>query len=180
MSKLMIKDARLAFPDLFVADATFNKFGAQLIITPGSESEAAIEAAMLEAAKGKWGEKGEANLKQMRLQNKLCLTDGDAKAQYEGFAGNMALSSTNTMRPTVVNRDRTPLTSADGVIYSGCYVNASVEIWAQDHKTYGKRINCSLRGIQFNRDGEAFSGGGAAEVDEFDQLESGSDADDFM
>jgi hypothetical protein len=48
-------------------------------------------------------------------------------------------------------------------------VNASIELWCQDNN-YGKRINASLRGVQFLKDGEAFAGGGVANADEFDDL----------
>lgn len=183
MSKLILKDVRLAFPELFVAKAVnagdTPRFGAQLIVTPGSDTDAAINAAMTEVANAKWGTQAEATLKTLRIKNKVCYVDGDTKAEYAGFEGNMALSAGNTVRPTIVGRNRAPITEADGIIYSGCYVNAIVEIWAQENK-HGKRINCSLRGIQFSHDGEAFTGGGVASADEFDELTGGTDADDFM
>ena len=74
--------------------------------------------------------------------------------------------------------DRSPLTEADGVIYAGCYVNASIEFWAQDNN-FGKRINAQLRGVQFNGDGDAFSAGRPADADEFEEVSSGTDAGDF-
>ena len=40
-------------------------------------------------------------------------------------------------------------------------MNAIVELWAQDNN-YGKRINASLAGVQFAKDGEAFAGGTVA------------------
>ena len=49
------------------------------------------------------------------------------------------------------------------------YVNGSIELWCQDN-AYGKRINATLRGVQFLKDGEAFAGGGSASADEFDDL----------
>ena len=48
-------------------------------------------------------------------------------------------------------------------IYSGCMVNMVVQLWAQDHPEYGKRINANLKAIQFFEHGPAFSG--AAPVD---------------
>jgi hypothetical protein len=70
----------------------------------------------------------------------------------------------------VVDRDRTPLTASDGKPYAGCFVNAVVELWAQDNQ-YGKRINASLGGVQFAADGDAFGGGGVrTEADDFDDL----------
>jgi hypothetical protein len=50
-----------------------------------------------------------------------------------------------------------------------------VEIWAQDNN-YGKRINASLKGVQFVRDGDAFAGGGAASPDEFEDLSADASA----
>ena len=39
--------------------------------------------------------------------------------------------------------------------YSGCYVNAVIEVWAQDNE-HGKRLNARLKSVQFFKDGEAF------------------------
>jgi hypothetical protein len=79
----------------------------------------------------------------------------------------------------VLHSDKTPLTEADGKPYAGCYVNASIELWAQDNN-YGKRVNASLGGVQFARDGDAFAGGGAASEDEFDDLTAGANADELV
>jgi hypothetical protein len=79
------------------------------------------------------------------------------------------VSSRNKVRPLVLDRDKSPLTQSDGRPYAGCYVNGSIELWCQDN-AYGKRINATLRGVQFYKDGEAFAGGGSATADEFDDL----------
>lgn len=64
------------------------------------------------------------------------------------------------------------------VPYSGCYANVSVEFWAQQaDKASG--IRCSLRGVQFARDGDSFAGGSKAKSDEFDSMD-GADADDLV
>ncbi|MWN55950.1 ssDNA-binding protein, partial [Escherichia coli] len=59
---------------------------------------------------------------------------------------------------------------------AGCYVNAVIDIWAQDNN-FGKRINASLGGVQFLRDGDAFAGGGVASADDFDDISEGADAE---
>ncbi len=82
-------------------------------------------------------------------------------------------------RPTVIDRDRTALIQADGRPYAGCYVNAVVDIWAQDNN-FGKRINASLSGVQFLRDGDAFAGGGVAAPDDFDDISEGADAEGLV
>lgn len=57
-------------------------------------------------------------------------------------------------------------------------MNASIELWAQDNKQFGKRINAQLRGVQFLRDGDAFAAGSPASEDEFEDLgDQGDDTD---
>jgi hypothetical protein len=48
-------------------------------------------------------------------------------------------------------------------------VVAIVELWAQDN-SWGKRINATLKGVQFYQDGEAFAGGVSASADDFEDL----------
>jgi hypothetical protein len=119
---------------------------------------------------------------QARLQAELALHDGDIKAKYDGYAGNLFINanSNESSPPTVVDQARNPLTKASGKPYPGCYVNASIEFWPQkDHPKGGSRINAQLRGIQFYKDGDSFSAGRPADADEFDDVAEGADAEDF-
>jgi hypothetical protein len=54
-------------------------------------------------------------------------------------------------------------------------------VWAQDNK-WGRRINCSLRGVMLTGEGENLGGGSsAASADEFASLAKiAPDADDFL
>jgi hypothetical protein len=88
---------------------------------------------------------------------------------YEGFEGTFHLNASNKVRPTVIDRNKAQLTQADGRPYGGCYVNMLVEIWAQDNN-FGKRVNASLKGVQFVKDGDAFAGGTVASPDDFEDL----------
>ena len=181
--KIKLSNVRLAFPALFEAKTVNGEgkpaFSASFLIAPTDAQVKSINAAIDQVAKDKWGAKAEAVLKQMRGTDKVCLHDGDLKEQYEGFAGNLYISSRSPTRPLVINGDKSPLTEADGKPYAGCYVNASIELWAQDNN-YGKRVNASLRGVQFVKDGDAFAGGGAASEDEFDDIAEGASADDLV
>ena len=88
----------------------------------------------------------------------LCFHDGDDDdySDIEGYAGHYFIRSSNTKRPTVKDADgRTPLVEEDGKIYGGCIGNMIVRLWVQDNK-YGRRVNGSLEGAQFVRDGKAF------------------------
>lgn len=171
--RFKLDNVRLAFPALFEA-VTVNgegkpAFSALLLMAPDHPGVKLIEAALVEVAKDKWGTKAEQTLKQLRAADKVCLHEGDRKAEYAGFEGQVYVSARNQVRPLVIDRDRSPLSASDGKPYPGCYVNAVLDLWAQDN-AFGKRINAGLSGIQFVKDGEAFTGGGAAKQDEFDDL----------
>jgi len=179
--KLKLNNVRLAFPTLFEAKTVNGEgkpaFSASFLINPSDPQVKALNQAIEQVAKEKWGAKADVILKQMRAQDKTALHDGDLKANYDGFPGNLYVSARSATRPLVIDADKTPLAEADGKPYAGCYVNASIELWAQDNN-YGKRVNASLRGVQFFRDGDAFAGGGVASEDEFDDISEGAAAAD--
>jgi hypothetical protein len=121
----------------------------------------------------KWGVKSEAILKTIRTNpNKFCFQDGDNKP-YDGYQGMMALTASNAKRPLIIDRDKSPLTEADGKPYSGCYVDATLEIFTYNNS--GNGISASLAGVQFRRDGDAFGGGKPADVEDFDDLSDGAE-----
>ena len=175
IGRAMLKNVRLAFPNVFEASSVNGegdpRFGATLIIEGDDPQLAALKKVIESVAKDKWADKAEVNLKALRGAGKVALRSGDEKANYDGFEGNffIAASSKANARPTVVDGQRQPLTERDGKIYAGCYVNASIEIWAQDN-AYGKRVNATLMGVQFYTDGESFTGGGVASEDDFDDI----------
>lgn len=181
--KIKLTNVRLAFPQLFEAQTVNGEgkpaFSASFLIEPTNPLVKTINAAIEQVAKDKWGAKADAILKQMRATDKVALHDGDLKAQYGGFEGMYYVAARSAVRPLVIDRDKSPLVQADGKPYAGCYVNASVELWAQDNN-YGKRINASLGGVQFFADGDAFAGGGAASEDEFDDITAGANAESLV
>jgi len=160
--KHTFQNARIAFPNLFVAKANEQgkeQFSGAFIFEPDHPGIAALEATIDAVGKAKWGEKWTAVKKELNAGSKLLVHNGDTKASLAGYEGNLFFNAYNTVRPTVVDRDRSPLVAADGKPYSGSYCNVILDIWAQDN-SYGKRINAQLQGVQFVKDGEAFSGGG--------------------
>lgn len=181
--KLKLTNVRAAFLKIWTAECVNGSdkptFGSSFLIGPNDPQVKVIKDALMAVAKEKWGAKAGAVYKEMDAGGKLCLHNGDSKASYDGFEGMLYISASTKTRPLAINRDKSPLTEADGVLYSGCYVNVSLELWAQDNQ-WGKRINAQLGGVQFNRDGDAFSGGGsAAGEDDFEELGEGADADDL-
>ena len=171
--KIALANVRLAFPVLWEAKTVNGEgepaFSASFLLDPKHPAVKQIEAAVETIGKEKWGAKWPQIKKEMVAKDRLPLHDGDAKSSYTGFEGMLYVSARNKTRPLIIDRDKAPLNQSDGRPYAGCYVNASIELWAQDNN-YGKRINASLRGVQFFKDGEAFAGGGAASSDEFEDL----------
>jgi hypothetical protein len=178
--QITIRNARLAFPNLFEAKSVNGgepTFGASFIIPKDHPQVAEIEAAIVDAAKTKWGAKATDILKGLRMQDRLCLHDGDTKTQYDGFEGQLFVSANSKTRPLCADRDKSILSAADGVLYAGCFVYATVEIWAMDHSQFGKRVNAQVKTVQFFRDGDAFSGGRPGTVEDLVDLEEGADSD---
>lgn len=185
--KLKISNCRLAFPQLFEAKSVNNegdpRFGAVFIVEPGSDNAKALSVAVKTTAFEKWGVKADAILKELNAKDRVAYkaaaktnASGDV---YDGFEGKHHVNTSrpeNKGRPLVIGADKSPLVPADGKPYAGCYVDASIELWPQDNK-YGKRINATLLGVQFRRDGDAFSGGSVANTDDFDDLSEGSEAE---
>ena len=180
--KVKLNKVRLSFPDLFSA-VEFKtgdgkpRFNAAFLIEPGSEHDKAIEAAIKAVAAEVHGAKAEKFLASVRGNaNKCAYLDGDTK-EYDGYEGMMFLACHSKVRPTVLDRDKTPLTAADGKPYAGCFVNAIVDIYALKGDNPG--VFAAFSGVQFHSDGEAFGGGRPASADEFDDVTDGADADDF-
>ena len=194
MSKtiVMLKNVRLAFPVLKEAERfdpsnlkSEPRYSANLLF---SKENVALHnkcvAALHAAAEAKWPGKGAAAVKSLMAGMKTALSDGDLKAdKYDGFEGTWSISAhaKESTPPRLLDRDKTELPRNNSKLYAGCYVNASVEFWAQDN-AFGKRINAQLRGVQFDADGDAFGGARAADASEFDVVEGVDDTagiDDF-
>ena len=171
--KIKLNAVRLSFPQLFEAKTVNGEgkpaFSAAFLISPKDSQIAMINTAITTVAAEKWGAKADAILKTIRAADKTCLHSGDLKSNYDGFEGMMYISARNPLKPSVVDTNRSPLVAEDGRPYAGCYVNAVLELWTQDNN-YGKRVNATLMGVQFYKDGESFVGGGVADAEDFDDL----------
>jgi hypothetical protein len=171
--KVMLKNVRLSFPSLFktewYAGADTEKFAATFLI-PKSDTKtvATIESACKQALIDKFGEG------KIPKGFKMPLGDGDEK-DYQGYQDHFSIKANTKKRPTLVNRDKTPIVEEDGILYGGCYVNASIDIWVMDN-SYGKKVLASLNAIQFVKDGESFG----EKSEGADCFESLDDDDDFL
>lgn len=177
--RVKLTNVRLSFPALFeptqAKGSTEKKYGAAFLISKKDKKNLAlIDAAMNEAASTKWGANGAKILDGLKKTDKVCLRDGDLKAdKYEGYEDHMVINASSKVRVKV--KDKNPnidLTADDGRPYSGCYVNGFVDIYAQDNQ-FGRRVNAVLMGVQFTNDGDAFSGSAPMSDDDFDNLDTG-------
>lgn len=189
----MLKNVVLAFPALAEPQSLGDgepAYGAKFPIKPNSEQQKAIEAAILAEAKEQWKDKAASILELLTEDGKLCFTKKVYKSKktgepYQGFDGTHYLSARNAKtQPTVFNEYGDELKTKSDIeakAFSGALVNASVEIWAQDNK-WGRRINCSLRGVMLTGQGENFGGGSSpASADEFASLaKAKADAEDIL
>ena len=184
--KVKLTNKRVAFTDIFTAKAIGDgepRHGIRVIIPPKDPDVKLIDAAIEAVAKEKWKDKAPAILAKLVkdgncgfLKSEYLDKNGEV---YDGFQGSYSLGANNKARPLVIDRDKSPLTEADGRPYAGCYCNVQVDCWAQDN-SFGRRINFQLSGVQFVKDGDAFTGGSPAHPDDFDDLAvQGDDVNDL-
>ena len=194
--KLHLNNVRVSFANgLYKASAMEagqqEKFGADFILQPdsvvlrvnadGTKTKTTLKDAELAVANDAWKANGakilaslEASKKSIRDGSKRVNKAGDV---YEGYDGNTYVTAKSPTRPLLVDQQRQPVTEEDGTIYSGCYVNAIIELYANTQPTK-KGVFAGLKGVQFVKDGDAFGGGAPAAASEFDVAE-GADAADF-
>jgi len=190
---IMLKNLQLAFPAIAEPQA-FGEgepaYGAKFPIKPNSEQQKAIEAAIREEAVAEWKDKADSVLSMLAEDNKLCFVKKVYRSKktgepYAGFEDAHYLSTRNSKtQPTVYNEYGEAVTGKSDIerkAFSGAIVNASVEVWAQDNK-WGRRVNCSLRGIMLTGEGQSLGGGSApAGADEFAGLaKAKAEADDVL
>lgn len=192
--KVRLENVRLAFAhQLFTASAMEEgqtlKYGVDSILEAGSvvkkfvpEGDSpkvgkwvstTMAAVILEVANEAMKGKGEAWLKTLE-NSKKCHRNGDLRVNksgdvYDGYEDHWYVTAKNKVRPTILNRDKSPIEEKDGVIYSGCYANVTIDVYAMtDPKKKG--VHAALKGVQFVKDGDAFGGGAPASPDDFDDL----------
>lgn len=186
--RILIQNARIALfndpalwtPKQFKGTGLF-AYRATLLIAPENPAMAQINAAIDKVAKEKWAAKSDAILKQIKASDNKCFfTDGDLKT-YNGYPGNWAIVATrqqNAGAPVVCGRGgkKDPIGESDGRLYSGCYVNSTIEVWAQDNE-WGKAIRALLINVQLVRQGESFGGAAPATAANLDDLSFEEDED---
>jgi hypothetical protein len=169
--KLTKRPVRLSYPNLFTPksgpEGGKAAYSASFLLDKKRNAEdiAAIRTAIEAAKKAQW------NGKPVTLKG-TCLRDGAEKEGVDGYGPDvMFISARNEKRPGVVGPDLTPLTADDNKPYAGCYVYATIRVWAQDNK-FGKRVNASLRNVQFVKDGAPFGEKVVSAEEDFEAIDA--------
>lgn len=173
----MVKNARCSFPDLFsraVVDGKEGSYGITLLLD--KEEHASI----IKEIEKEINSLIKTKLKGAKIpSDKRCLKDGDdtTRVEYEGY---IVINANSKNKPHVLkpNTQDIAQTGEESKIYSGCFVDAKISLWAQDNN-YGKRINAQLAAVRFYDDGEAFSAGHISEDEAADGFDV-TDGDDFF
>lgn len=182
--KVLLKNVRVNYPTLFTATKS-SKFPEQkeaysisLLVDKGSDNDKLIEAAIKKVAEEKFGDDAPKKLKALRPNTqKFAYKDGEL---FDDPSINVlsAKRQASIGRPVVVDRDKSPLTEADAKIYSGCYCNVSVDIWAQGSPFEG--IRAQLLAVQFFRDGDKLAGGSQPTDADFEEIKVDFELEDEL
>lgn len=176
--KIILKGVRLSYEHIFNASSIAGsdpKYSATFII-PKSDKKtiAEVKTAILTAGDAAFPGKITAGKWPSSLHNPL--KDGDELAdEHPEYAGSYILRAGSKSRPVVLDRRKAAVSADDGLIYSGCYVNASLAAAGFDAQAK-KGVTCYLNGVQFVRDGERLSGYDATA--DFDEIDDEDDLDD--
>lgn len=189
--QLKLKNVRLSFPELQEA-TQFNgkgpfKYRAAFIVDPKSPEHKMVNDAITAVIKEKWPTKAAVLGPDIRADKKRCGYQNGDKKDYDGYAGNWIIGSSRDAkrdgRPKVLDANKAHVFKDDGTyhpgmegkLYSGCYVNAILDVYAYDNEEKG--VAFGLAGVQFYRDGDAFSGGKRVSDDDFDDVsDTGEDS----
>ena len=94
---IMLKNVRIAFPHIFqmasVNPGDKPAFSGSFIMPPDHPDVAIVRKGITEVALAKWGDEATDILRALIAGDKVCLHDGNIKAQYDGYAGNLFVSA---------------------------------------------------------------------------------------
>lgn len=180
---IKLKNVRLSFPNLYTkkvypgASEENSKYEASFLIHKKDQKELISK---IQDTIKKMFEKAE--FKGKLAADKICLKDGDLFISdetgkvFDGYEGHMSIKASNKHQPACFAgaRGQELIPTDDGTFYAGCYVNANIELWFQDNQ-FGKRVNANLKGVQFFKDGESFTGSKVSTSSDFDEVDYDSE-----
>lgn len=183
--KIMLRNVRLSYEHIFkptsFEEGDDPKYSATFIISKDHPDLPALKKAFFEAGQesfasdfkgGAWPKHYTCSLKDADVATDSM---GEILAEKQSaYKGCYVLEANSTKRPIAINRNKSAVAEEDGIIYSGCYVNASLAAAGYTYGKVKKGVKAYLNGVQFVKDGERF---GADTLGDFDALDG--DDDDF-
>lgn len=184
--RIKVQNARISFAEGLSTPSAFEpgqalKYNSDFLLVPGSTVlkkvdqayvKSTIEQVLIEVATETWKTK-EAGMNMLKSleSSRKSVRRGDTRVSragevYEGYAGILYIAAKSKTKPMLLDRAGQPLTDEHrGMIYSGCYVNAIIDIYGiADPKRKG--VFAGLNAVQFVKDGDAFAGGAPVQVGE--------------
>lgn len=175
--KLILKNVRISYPDIFTPGKKFGKFGSQFRFDKESGVKEQIENAINEQGLAAFGKEWEKIKKGLVNKGKLFRINEGADKDYDE---DYFISVHNAIRPNVVGRDAQPITKEDDIIYPGCRVDAWVDVSAYEQKEYGPVVSVKLLAVQFRKDDTPYSGRTGLMPKDFTPITDGLDDDDDL
>jgi hypothetical protein len=175
--KIMVREVRCTYPKLFTPEEYKGKtkYSIGLIIPKDSDNFKRITEAIQQAVANQFGEKDVAKkLKSFKIA-------GVTKMPVKPFGDDddtviiTPKLDAAKGKPTVLNRNKTPINPEAGIPFGGCWVNCSLDVFC--HNKEGGGIAFYLNGVQFVKE-DAHLDAGASHAncaDDFDALEDTGD-----
>ena len=183
---IFLSNVRLSFPHLAEPQKTVNEvtgqtrisYNTEFIMPENNPAFAQFMARYQQLMVETFAENAPVVMQMILADRKLrCFGRGEEKVNkktfvpYDGYAGNVYLTSGSDRQPQVIQADGTPVDptntmayqSLTRAMYGGCKVNAAVKPWVQKNK-HGNGIRCDLVAIQFAGDDRPFGEGATPDV----------------
>ena len=167
---VVVKMVRLSFPHLFEPSGfqgSEPKYSCKLII-PKSDKATMNELAgyAKQLIDEKWKGKKPANFREWYVDGDTILDeDGNVREEY---ANSWRISASSKIKPGIVDQSVNPVMDPE-LIYAGCYVNASLSMYAYDNISKG--IGFGLSHVQFAGDGKRLGGSRISASQAFDKID---------
>ena len=168
---ILVKDVRLSYPHLFHKwakegdDKAKAKFSGKFLLDKTTHAEAIKAINQRQVAL-------QMEYFKSRIPNDKIFMRNGAELGREEMKDSWVISASESIRPEVINKDKSPIAEEDDIIYAGCFVNVLIRPWKQQN-SFGKRVNANLLAVQFVKDGERFSSIERPDIDEAFEDESG-------
>ena len=160
-----IRNARLSYGDSLFTPKSINGgtpcYSGSFLLPKGDPQIEALRRIMYEMCMEQWPQKGAEIFNSMELNRYTCIKDGALKPENgDDYISAMVISANSRQnQPPYVADAQNVEQNAPGVVYSGCYVNAKLNLWVQENQ-WGKKVNAQVLIVVKSGDGDAFSAAG--------------------